>query len=34
MRMDAVKGIENVVSVSQYTEMEVEHAHDTANRIP
>ena len=34
MRMDALKGLDNVVSVSHYTEMEVEHAHDTANRIP
>ena len=33
MRMDAVKGLDNIIDVSKFTEMEVEHGHDTAGRV-
>jgi hypothetical protein len=34
MRQEASKTFENVVDVSRYTEMDVEHSHDTAGVIP
>jgi len=33
MRLEALKTHEHVVDISKYTEMEVEHGHDTASMI-
>lgn len=33
MRLEANKTTEGVIDISEFTEMEVEHGHDTANRI-
>ena len=33
MRMDAVKGLDNIIDISRFTEMEVEHGHDTSGRV-
>lgn len=32
-KMDAKRGVDTFVDISKYTEMEIEHAHDTANTI-
>lgn len=33
MRMEARKKHESLIDISKFTEFEVEHGHDTANRI-
>jgi hypothetical protein len=32
-KMDAKRGVEKIVDISRYTEMEIEHGHDTASVI-
>ena len=32
-KMDAKRGDERIVDISRFTEMEIEHGHDTANTI-
>ncbi len=32
-KMDAKRGVERIVDISRFTEMEIEHGHDTANTI-
>ena len=32
-KMDAKRGVEKIIDISKYTEMEIEHGHDTANVI-
>jgi len=34
MRLEALKTHEHVVDISKYTEMEIEHGHDTSSSIP
>lgn len=32
-KMDAKRGVDKIIDISRYTEMEIEHGHDTANTI-
>ena len=32
-KMDANRGADKIIDISRYTEMEIEHGHDTANTI-
>ena len=32
-KMDASRGADKIIDISKYTEMEIEHGHDTANTI-
>ena len=32
-KMDAKRGVEKIIDISRYTEMEIEHGHDTADTI-
>ena len=34
VRMEAKKNFRSYVDISKYTEMEIEHGHDTANQLP
>lgn len=33
MRLEANKTTEGIIDISEFTEMEIEHGHDTASRI-